>query len=190
MRILIILFFILQKYILLPNYYSPERKTKCISPNQKLNLKINPINPPTNGFTIMLYIRSTFYHNEISKPFLKFTNKFSNQELILTSTKGLNNTYEVKYLSNLLGEIIYSNTNLNTFEENDLINSTFSYSNWHFLGISFYNNSFSIFFDDIFNTFNINYTFDLNDLVFFDCLSVNSENLGGLYFSDILVFNS
>ena len=188
--ILIFSFFIqLMKF---DKFYIVENMTKCIHNNQKIKLQNTEVT--TTEFSVSLWVRATYYHNETSKPFLKFKNINSNKEIILTSTKNISSDkYTIKYLSNNLGEINHSNTALNTFEEQDFINLQNFYINWNYIAISFLKSSgtkiITYIQTNISSEFSISNNHEISDLMLFPCLSINMESLGGLYFSEITVYN-
>ena len=110
------------KLNLLTDFHILEKMTKCLHSNQKIKLNNLPFSS-SNGFTITFWIRATFYHNELSKKFLKIKNLTNNKEIVLTSK--LDNPddsfYKIYYSSNFIGKIHHSETPLKTFEEQDLL---------------------------------------------------------------------
>ena len=186
----IITLFILIKICNGIKYHIIENVLKCTNNDQLVILKNSEIS--TTEFSITLWVRMTHYH-DTEKPFLKFFNFKNNGEINLTSKKDPNNlNYEIYYLTNFLGSLYYSNTPLNTFEEQDFQNMQGFYEGWHYLVISFFKNPNKIYFFvnyQISSQFNILENHEIEDLVLYPCLSIDINNLGGLYFTEFAVVN-
>ena len=190
----IIIIFLMIRLNYCYKFFIVENQTKCTDNAQKIQLNNNIVT--TTQFTISLWVRLTYYHNSTAKPFLKLKNINTNTEILLTSTKNTGSyTYSLKYLSYSLGNINHSNTPLNTLEEQDFLTSNNYYSNWNFIGISFLkSNSRIITYVEgssafLSSEYSLVDNHEISDLILYPCLSIDMNNLGGLYFSEITIYD-
>ena len=182
MKILLIVLIILKTTF--TNFQTIEKFSKCLSPSQNINLKASKT--ITTEFALLFWIRSTHYHSSSKKPFFKITNTYKKTEKILKSSKsGL--TYKIYSNTTEIGSIPFSNTPLNTFQEEDFITKKQIYNNWYFIGISFYNSTMTFFINGDLYSLNLDFTHVISDVVFYHCFS-DSNSLGGLYFADLKIF--
>ena len=136
MKTILIIVIIISK--LTTKFQRIEKMRKNLSNDQSINLKI--AETITNEFAILSYIRLTHYHNKTLNPFFKIKNISENQKEILYSKKSSSFLIYYKNPNNIyIGNIPYSKTPLNTFEEQDFIERKKLYTNWYFI---FYQNFF------------------------------------------------